>query len=409
MNKNYSEEQLESFEEMTVENLISKEADLIQRIKQGLVDKSQLLEKAEIKLKEFAPHISDEDFKIIIDSIELKALKLGKITPLIEREDISDIKFLSNENIRIKRRLTKEEEKIRGKKMDREPSGITFKNQMEYERFIRQVATKNKSSLANANAEQIITDRNTSDNFILRIAIGTKFISSVEQHYMHIRKIPKFKRSLYDLSLDGFMSREEMNYLANGMKKGLSFIICAKGSAGKTSLFNALLEEFPHNKAGLIIQETPELFSQNHPEMMFLNVTNNDNDENSINYTLKEHSVWGLKVDTDLFGIGEITGDEAYYFANACYTGYQTLATIHSFNARGALTKLNHYAERDIMPMLEDIDGCIYVENFEIKEIVEVEGYDSASRTIIYNDLFKDHKRVNESCEKVQRKLNREG
>lgn len=409
MDIKYTQEQLESFEEMTVENLIAKESDLIQKIKIGLIDKKELLDKARYKLKEYAPGIADEEMQRVVENIELKALKLGKITHLIEREDISDIKFLAYDNIRIKRRLTKEETKARGKKMDREPSGVSFKDQMEYERFIRQVATKNRSSLSNANAEQIITDRNTSDKFILRIAIGTKFISSVEQHYMHIRKIPKFKRTIDDLALDGFMSDEEKEYLKKGMNKGLSYIICAKGSAGKTSLFNALLEEFPHNKAGLIIQETPELFTLDHPEMMFLNVTNNDNDENSINYTLKEHSVWGLKVDTDLFGIGEITGDEAYYFANACYTGYQAIASLHSFNARGALEKLNHYAERNIMPMLEDIDGAIYLENFEIKEISEIAGYDLKTKTIIYNDLFRDHKKINESCDKVKRKLNREG
>lgn len=406
MNLKYSEDDLLSFEDITVEWLVSRESNLIQNIKLGIREKDDLLSKAREKLISLAPGIEEENVQEIITNIELRALKLGKITPLIERDDISDIKLLSPTNIRIKRRLTEEESKIAGTKMGRDDAGITFRNQKEYDKFIQQVATKNKSNLSNVKAEQIITDRNTSDKFILRIAIGTKFVSSEEQHYMHIRKIPKFKRTLKDLSLDGFMSEEELNYLLEGMKKGLSFMICAKGSAGKTSLFNALLEEFPHNKAGLIIQETPELFSLNHPEMMFLNVTSSDS-ENSINYTLKEHSVWGLKVDTDLFGIGEITGDEAYYFANACYTGYQTIATIHAFNARGALGKLNHYAERNIIPMLEDIDGCIYVENFEIKEIVEVAGFDLEKNAIKYNDLFINHERINSSCEKIKRKLNR--
>lgn len=404
--KVYSEEDLDSIEQSTLEYLSDKEANLIQLIKSKKKPLEDLLAKAREQISKFSSGISEEIIDGIIENIGTKILGLGILTPLIDREDISDIKLMAYNNIRIKRQLRKDEYKG-GKRTTREKADIEFKSVREFDRFIKLLATNNKTSLANIKAEQVVTDSTTSDKFILRIAIATDFVTSTNGCYVHIRKIPKYKYTVDTLTDVGYMTPEENRYLKEAMKRGLSLVVCGKGSAGKTTAINALLEELPHNRAGLIIQESEELFSTNHPELMFLNVRNKVS-ENDIQYDLQSHSVWGLKVDTDLFGIGEITGAESYYFVNAAYTGYQVIGSVHAFNARAALPKLVHYAKEDIMSMLEDIDVVIYAENFTIREIVEVTGYDAQNNSLKYLDVFKDHKRVSESCEKVLRKLSRE-
>ena len=58
--------------------------------------------------------------------------------------------------------------------------------------------------------------------------------------------------------------------------------------------------------------------------------------------------------------------------------------------------------------MFQAIDAVIFSENFEIKQITEVEGFDKKNKDLIYNDVFINHKRVANSCEKVMKKLVRE-
>lgn len=400
----YTREKLESCEELTVDYLSVQESALIQAIKKGVKNKSDLYVKAERRIKSSLPGIEEEDLKAILSNIENKVIGLGKLTPLIEREDITDIKILDYNNIRIKRKGTFDENYSGSNLMDREDSGIKFKDEREYEKFVNLLATNNKSNLANTNAEQIITDPFTSDKYILRIAIATNFVTSNRKHIVHIRKIPKFKDDLFGLEEKKYLVKEEREYLSEAMKKGASILVCGKGSAGKTTLINALLEEFPKNKAGLIIQESQELFSDTHPELIFLNITGG-NSENDIEYNLQQHSVFGLKVDIDLFGIGEITGKEAYYFGNAAYTGNQVIGSIHAFSYKGALPKLIHYAEAEISEMLEDMDIIVYANNFQIREIAEVSGYNKEKGDFEYNLVFEDHIRINESCPKYKKKL----
>lgn len=401
----YTQEEFDTIEERTIEYLIAKESGLIQLVKRGIKEPNEIFEKARLQILKINPEIPSSQLDIISDNLKTRLLGLGKITELIERDDISDIKILAYNNIRIKRHLTNEEY-TGGSRTTREQADVCFKNQEEFDRFVNLLATSNKTSLANTKAEQIMTDNLTNNKFILRIAIATGFISATGGNYVHIRKIPKFKRDVQGLIDVNYMTEEEAEYLREAMRQGLSIVICGKGSAGKTTLINALLEELPHNKAGLVIQESQELFSNVHPELMFLNVMPKVS-ENDIEYTLKTHSVWGLKVDIDLFCIGEITGSESYYYANAAYTGYQVLGSVHAFSARAALPKLVHYAEQDITHMLEDIDIVIYSENFSIKEIVEVSGFNVKTRELSYADIFMEHHKVGESCPKVLRKLKR--
>lgn len=393
-----------------VENVISQlsntEGKLINSIKNGEKDKEAIIKKAEDILTRKKIKLDSKKFDELITLINKKIFGYGIIDDLIEDDDITDIKFVAPNNIRQKRKV--------GSKMVREKSSVEFRSLKEYEDFISYVATKNKSSTANIDAEQMVTDYTTSDKFILRIAIGTEFITSTGRSYMHIRKIPKDKKELSELQKGGMMSVEEMNYLQEGMEKGMSFIVCGKGSAGKTTLINALIEAFPHTKAGLAIQESPELFSDKHPEFWFF-IVKKTSGEAAFNYDLKNHSIFGLKTDIDLFCIGEITGGEAYDFVNACYTGYQVLGSLHAYNTREALNKAVHYAKystdyekSDLLEMFQAIDAVIFSENFEIKQITEVEGFDKKNKDLIYNDVFINHKRVANSCEKVMKKLVRE-
>ncbi|MGN0334812.1 MAG: ATPase, T2SS/T4P/T4SS family [Lachnospiraceae bacterium] len=301
---------------------------------------------------------------------------------LIEDESISDIKVLNYNNIRVKRY---------GK---RENSHVKFSDRQAYRQFVEYVAAKNKTSISDIHAVQNFTDKTSNSKFILRFNISTEFVNSVEVPYLHIRKIPKKKRTIEELQQIGMMSEEVMEYLKKKAEEATGILFSGKGASGKTTLMNAMLDCIPHDKSGLIIQENEELFSHRHPDLMFQHVVQTQG-EGRISYDLKELARNGLLVDLDYFVIGEIKGGEALYFLNACYTGHRCWASVHGADSRQAIDKLadyvkyeSDYAKADVMKMLSGLNCIVFMEEFRVKEISEVTGFSEKDGILEYRRIY---------------------
>ena len=119
--------------------------------------------------------------------------------------------------------------------------------------------------------------------------------------------------------------------------------------------------------------------------MMFQHIAVRRGD-GKIHYSLKELVINGLLIDIDHIVIGEIKGEEALYFITAALAGCHGMTTIHSINAAGALDKLadyckwaSDYTREEIFKMLSCVKTLVYVEDFQIKEIVENAGWDEVT------------------------------
>lgn len=287
------------------------------------------------------------------------------LDPLIKDKEVSDIKIISYDKIRVKRL---------GK---REDSDIRFGSPQELKRFTEFIAAKNQVSVSRAHAMQSFTDKSGNKDFILRFNISQSIINSVDTPYIHIRKIPKEKPSLKDLQELGMLTKEHGSYLKKQMQKGY-VLIAGKGASGKTTLLNALLDEIPRDKSVLVVQENEELFSKVHPDMMFQHILEQKG-ESKVGYGLKELSINALLIDLDYIVIGEIKGGEALYFLNAAYTGHLGLATIHGQDGVAALYKLadyvkyeSDYSQEEIKKMLGCITTVCYMKDFKLDTITEV-------------------------------------
>ncbi len=288
------------------------------------------------------------------------------LEPLIKDKEISDIKIISYDKIRVKRL---------GK---REDSDICFESPQELKQFTEFIAAKNQVSVSRAHAMQSFTDKTGSKDFILRFNISQSIINSVDTPYIHIRKIPKEKPSLKDLQELGMLTREHADYLRKQVKKGY-VLIAGKGASGKTTLLNALLDEIPKDRSVLVIQENEELFSKVHPDMMFQHILEQKG-ESKVGYGLKELSINALLLDLDYIVIGEIKGGEALYFLNAAYTGHLGLATVHGQDGVAALYKLadyvkyeSDYSQEEIKKMLGCISTVCFMKDFRLETITEVQ------------------------------------
>ena len=332
--------------------------------------------------------ISDTKAQRFLTYIEHYIFKFHVLTAVMEAQDISDIKVLAWDNVRIKQL---------GK---RKGTDIRFWSPEDFRGFVEMIAVKNGINMGKVNAIQTFTDKKSSPDFIYRFNISTDTVNSTEEPYLHIRKISKKKKDVEDLMDLRMLDRKMLEYLNLRRRYGY-VIICGKNGTGKTHLLNALLDEIPIKESVLVVQENEELYSDKHPDMMFQHIAVRKGD-NKINYSLKELVINGLRADIDHIIIGEIKGEEALYFITAALSGCNGMTTIHSESAAGALDKLadyckwaSDYSREEILKLLTCVKTLVYINDFKIMEVVENRGWDEERKENRMDTVYDRAKGVN--------------
>ncbi len=322
-----------------------------------------------------------EQIHELVNLFEQYIFGYATISPLIDDEEISDIRIISYDNIRIKRK---------GSRMD---AGIAFQSEREYRQFVDYVATKNQVNLSNLNAIQRFTDAESHPRFILRFTISMPLVNTYNEPYLCIRKVPRDFMLMQDLVECQMLSRELAELLVQRFRTG-STLICGGNSSGKTSILNALKETLPDNMAVLVAQQADELTTKWHPDMMFLHSLPGTG-ESVVHYDLKHISIAGLTMDVEFFIIGEVKGEEALYLLNAAYTGQLCAATIHAPSADKALDKLvdyamyeSRYSRRELMKMMECFQTIVFMERFKVKQVYSNKGWNEEKESMEYERIY---------------------
>lgn len=352
----------------------------LQAVEKGIITQEEFLESVKKFLK--GRRKNDDVINTTIEAFKKYIWGYHVIDDLIFDKDVSDIKIMNESNVRIKRL---------GK---RESTNIKFASVEDYTSFVKYVATKNKTNISDINAIQTFTDKETNPDFILRFDIMTQFVSSTGLPYMHIRKIPKDKYDMDKLQSLGMFDEKTKKFLIEAAAEAGGILFTGKGASGKTTIMNAMLEQIPHDKSCLVIQENEELFTDKHPEMMFQHIVTSRG-EAKIQYTLSDLARNGLLIDLDYFVIGEIKGGEALYFLNAAYTGHKCWASVHGVNSTEAMDKLadyikyeSDYSKADALRMLRGIKYVVFMKDFKVAEISEVVGWDDEKEDLKYKKIL---------------------
>lgn len=389
---------------------IVNRASLINSVERGIRQKKDLNNEILIFLKTNEIYLTKIQVIELLKRFETYVWGYGILQELIDDNDITDIKTIDYDNIRIK---------TKGK---RKKANIKFSSRESLKKYINYIATKNNSMLSEINAIQKFTDKNSCKKFILRINISSEFINSNDLPCLIIRKIPKDKYNLDKLMELDMFNDDIKTYLREAINGGLTMFFTGKGASGKTTLMNALIDEIPKDAACLVIQEAEELFTNKHPDMIFQKVKQAKGD-GKIQYSLRDLSINGLLSDVDYFIIGEIKGGEAYDMANAIYTGHIGMASVHGNSAEEAINKIVHYMKYvsdmkkgELLEMLSNIDTLIFMKDFKIMQISEVCGFDYEKQNLIFNRVYEyqinekkdgyvsNFVRLNDSCDKIKNK-----
>ncbi|MBQ9142043.1 MAG: CpaF family protein [Lachnospiraceae bacterium] len=356
-----------------------KQPSLIQ-MKKGNLSREAFLEEA----RQYAVlnyGIMTEQAQELVGLFEQYIFGYSRISPLIDDKDISDIRIVSFDNIRVKRK---------GKRMD---AGICFESEKEYRQFVDYVATKNQVNISNLNAIQRFTDADSHPDFILRFTVSMPLVNTYGEPYLCIRKVPKDFPQMQELIRREMLDRELAELLIQRFRTG-STLICGGNSSGKTTLLNALKETLPDDMAILIAQQADELTTKSHPDMMFMHSLPGSG-ESQVNYDLKNISIAGLTMDVDFFIIGEVKGDEALYLLNAAYTGQLCAATIHAPAADKATDKLvdyamysSRYSRDELMKMMECFTTTIFMDHYKVKQVFSNLGWNPERGELMYEKIF---------------------
>lgn len=368
----------ERLERLVNDYTARKQTSLIQ-MKKGIISREAFLVEAGQYIEEYFEVTAQEKDELLV-TFEQYIFGYSRLSPLIDDKEISDIRIISHDNIRVKRS---------GKRAD---AGITFQSEKEYRQFIDYVATKNQVNISNMNAIQRFTDTESHPDFILRFTVSMPLVNTYKEPYLCIRKVPKDFPQMKELITRNMLDEETARLLVQRFRQG-STLICGGNSSGKTTLLNALKETLPDNMAILVAQQADELTTKFHPDMMFLHSLPG-NGESQVSYDLKNISIAGLTMDVDFFIIGEVKGAEALYLLNAAYTGQICAATIHAPSADKAPNKLvdyamydSRYSRNELMKMMDCFQTLIFMENYQVKQIYAGCGWDEQKQDLMYERI----------------------
>lgn len=341
------------------------------------ISKDDFLKQVREHLEKIAKNRTEEFKNNVIHQFENYLWGFDVLEDLINDKSISDIKVVTYDNVRIKRH---------GKRMD---GGVSFESEEAFQIFVKSIATRNGENLSLINAEKTFTDNKSHPKYTLRFTIATDFLTSTGQPYMHIRKLPKKHKSLSYYERKGLLiTNEQIEYFEKRINCASGFLIIGKTGAGKTIFYNGLLDYVPRDKAILVIQDNEELNNARsekdflpHPEMLFLHTITASGD-GKVEYDLMDLAQLGLRFDIDYVAIGEVTGGEAKYLLNCIKTGGVGMCTAHGSSVEDGMDKVadyityeTQYTKAEALAELRRLDTVVFVEDFEIKDVAEVTGY----------------------------------
>lgn len=331
--------------------------------------------------------IPEVDDRIIIDEAIARVLGLGKLEPLLEDEEISDIHIRGNRPVWVKMR--------NGERCEREPIVQTDAELIE---LIRRIATRM------GHREQRFDPSHPELN--LQLPDGSRLFATMEvsSHPTLIIRRHKFDYSnLAQLVNRNMMSGDVARFLAAAVRAKKNIIIAGGTGSGKTTLLRALLNEIPSWERIITIEDAFELgvehFEDRHPDHDALQART-ANMEGQGEITMSDLTRMALRMDPDRVIVGEVRGAEAFPMLLAMSQGNNgSMCTLHADSARSVFPKLLAYVSMASMGLPVEtvnllvasaIHFVVHIQNIDghrgITSIIEITDADGAA--IVSNEVF---------------------
>lgn len=357
-----------------ISTILTKNPALVADVSSSKVSRD-VLENEIVRVIDELGHLSSRDK--IINLVLNHMFGYGVLQDYIEDETITDIDGTRYDFFTIKRN---------GKKV---LSDIKFQSEEEFDRFCRLLIIRCGGIINENDSHCRVAD----ENYKLRInvSIAPRNISGVS---LNIRKHRQRPYNMEDLRKMGMLDDKSYGLIEDMINDGKRVIFCGKGAAGKTTLLRAFLNKLPLESRILVCESDPEIYpdSKNIIVQRIKKKTYGGK-EVTLNDLMKD----GLTMSLDGYCIGEIVGKEAWEFIKAGYTDHSIYGTIHSIGAKDTINRLMMLMEENLMSYKEktlkeiisrSVDCIVYLKNFKVMEICQLDGFDEEREQVIINQLY---------------------
>lgn len=324
--------------------------------------------------------LRDEDVSALLDEVYNALFKLYILQELIDDDKVSDIIISAYDDIRCR---------VRGKTYQ---TNLSFVDESDYLRMVTAITNRTHTKLENP--EQTFTYSND-ERFILRMSVSSAYVNSVPWHYMHIRKVPRKKLLGDDLIKAGMMTPVVRDYLLDCARTSRGVVFAGPPGSGKTYALNWFLEEGYESTCDiLVIQENDELFAYRKGVRFQHVVLMPRNGMRAV--SLKELGELALVEGANVFVIGEAKSGEICSAITLSNSGCRTALTLHSPSSTETIDKMADLAMKGMPQTFEQakrslkaFQTIVYLEDFKIKEISEITGYDEVNGNMIYKPIYR--------------------
>jgi Flp pilus assembly CpaF family ATPase len=331
--------------------------------------------------------IPDHDDRLLIEESIAEVLGLGRLEPLLEDEEISDIHIRGSKPVWVKKRD--------GERVEIPP---IVKTDTELVDLIRRIATRM------GHREQRFDPSHPELN--LQLPDGSRLFAAMEvtSHPTLIIRRHRFEISnLAQLVERDLMDREVARFLAAAVRSKRNIVIAGGTGSGKTTLLRALMNEVPRHERIITIEDAFELgiehFEDAHPDHDALQVRA-ANMEGNGEISMVDLTRMALRMDPDRVVVGEVRGAEAFPMLLAMSQGNNgSMCTLHADSARTVFPKLLAYVAMSASGLTSDtvnmlIGSAVHfvvhvsmVENtrrvMSIHEVVDTDGI-----SIVSNEVY---------------------
>ena len=316
-----------------------------------------------------------------------QVLGLGRLQPLLEDDEISDIHVRGSCRVWVKLR--------NGQRETRDSIVDTDEELVE---LVRRAATRlsRQERRFDAGTPELNMQLPDGSRLFATMDVSLRPSLIIRRHRFEIS-------SLDELRLRGLLTQELQNFLIAAVRARRNFVIAGGTGSGKTTLLRALINEVPPSERLVTIEDAYELgldhFEHLHPDHDALQ-SRPANIEGQGEITLADLTRMALRMDPDRVIVGEVRGAEAFPMLLAMSQGNNgSMCTMHADSTRSVFPKLAAYVSMastglpiDTVNLLlaSALHFVIYIDNSsDWRQVTSVrEVVDSDGSNIISNEIF---------------------